>query len=110
MYHSDEDEDQSPWLQELSIALDAIRASVPNHIQHGHEDPEHDDWIPDAASEDEGSPAYARAQEALAQLVSCFFCMVLCLVPTALCVDESDLAVVGLGLLVTLYRIAFRYL
>ncbi|KAH8104134.1 hypothetical protein BXZ70DRAFT_968741 [Cristinia sonorae] len=61
-------EDNNPWLQDLSTALEAIRASVPNYFQHADELEESEDWAPDAAEPEVGSPAYARAQTALAQL------------------------------------------
>lgn len=69
----DNDEDHSPWLQELSTALEAIRAYVPTYMQRNQDDPDAnaDDWLADPVTEEEtGSPAYLRAQEALSQLVS----------------------------------------
>ncbi|TCD69633.1 hypothetical protein EIP91_006858 [Steccherinum ochraceum] len=67
--NEDDDPDQSPWLQELSTALDAIRASVP-HVQQDADDNEDEpeDWIANASEGEAGTPAYARAHEALAHL------------------------------------------
>ncbi|THH33359.1 hypothetical protein EUX98_g852 [Antrodiella citrinella] len=68
---NDHDEDGSPWLHELSTALEAIRASVPNYLRQHQDNPDEEhgeDWIVDASEDEVGSPAYVRAQEALTQL------------------------------------------